>query len=198
LRKQEQWTRQQLQEHQAAAFKQLSEYTYQHSPFYRRFHRGLEGRPLHELPVLSKAMMMQNFDDLVTDRAVHIADVERHLETLRGDDRFLGRYRVNATSGSTGRRGLFLFSHSEWMTALAALIRAYEWLEGPSYLPPRISIASIVSPRLGTCQARGVLSTGGRRRTVSLRAIPSDDGQTSQFLAAAMLDLSFRRAHPGE
>lgn len=146
LRRQERWTRGQMQEHQAETLQRLREYAYAHSPFYRRFHLGLEDRPLHELPVLTKATMMENFDDLVTDRAIHLADVERHLPTLRGDERFLGRYRVNATSGSTGRHGLFLFDHSEWVTVLASFIRAYEWLEGPSNLPPRKTIAAIVSP----------------------------------------------------
>ena len=100
LDRHDRWTRQQLETYQAEALRRLSEYAYAHSPFYRRFHRGLEDRPLHELPVLTKAMMMENFDELVTDRAVRIADVERHLTTLRGDERFLGRYWVNATSGS--------------------------------------------------------------------------------------------------
>jgi len=146
LRRQERWTRQRLQVHQKEALHRLRKYAYAHSPFYRKFHRGLEGAQLQELPVLTKAMMMEHFDDLVTDRAIHLADVEQHLTTLRGDERFLGRYRVNATSGSTGRRGLFLFNHSEWVTALASLIRAYEWLEGPQNLPPRKKIVSIVSP----------------------------------------------------
>ncbi|OGP72710.1 MAG: hypothetical protein A2V86_12105 [Deltaproteobacteria bacterium RBG_16_49_23] len=145
-RRQERWTREQLQERQTEALRRLREYAYAHSPFYRRFHRGLEGRPLHELPVLTKATMMENFDGLVTDRAIHLTDVESHLTTLSGNERFLGRYWVNGTSGSTGRRGLFLFNHSEWVTVLASFIRAYEWLEGPSSLPPRKSIVAIVSP----------------------------------------------------
>jgi putative adenylate-forming enzyme len=143
---QERWTRKQVLTHQADALNRLRKYAYERSPFYRRFHQGLENRPLQELPVLTKAEMMENFDEFVTDRAVHLADVEQHVAILQKDERFLGRYRVNATSGSTGRRGIFLFDHVEWMTALASLIRAHEWLAGPSNLPPRISIASIVSP----------------------------------------------------
>ncbi len=146
LRPQERWTREQLLDHQTKALRRLREFAYAHSPFYRRFHRGLNDRPFHELPVLTKATMMENFDDLVTDRAIHLADVERHIAALRGDERFLGRYRVNATSGSTGRRGVFLFNPSEWVTVLASFIRAYEWLEGPSNLPTRKRIAGIVSP----------------------------------------------------
>ncbi len=155
LRRHDLWTRQQLEAYQAAALRRLREYAYAHSPFYQRFHRGLEGRPLHELPVLTKAMMMENFDELVTDRAVRLTEVERHLTTLSKDERFLSQYWVNATSGSTGRRGLFLFDRSGWVTILASFLRSYHWLEGPMNLPPRLKIASVVSPTPWHMSRRG-------------------------------------------
>jgi len=64
FRQRDHWTRQQLETHQANALRSLREYTYAHSPFYRRFHQGLVDAPLHELPVLTKAMLMEHFDDL--------------------------------------------------------------------------------------------------------------------------------------
>jgi phenylacetate-CoA ligase len=70
LRKREHWTRGQLEAHQAQALSQLREYVYEHSPFYQRFHRGVMDRPLSELPILTKTVMMEQFDDLVTDRAI--------------------------------------------------------------------------------------------------------------------------------
>lgn len=155
LGRHDQWTRQQLETHQAAALQRLREYAYVRSPFYQRFHRGLEGSPLHELPVLTKAIMMENYDELVTDRAVYLKDVERHLTTLRGDERFLGRYWLNSTSGSTGRRGLFLFDRAEWVTILASFLRSYHWLEGPMNLPRRLKIASVVSPTPWHMSRRG-------------------------------------------
>jgi phenylacetate-coenzyme A ligase PaaK-like adenylate-forming protein len=177
LRRQDRWTRQQIQAHQTEALRRLRDHAYAHSPFYQRFHQGLEGRPLHELPVLTKAMMMENFDDLVTDRAIHLADVERHLDILRGDERFLGRYWVNATSGSTGRRGLFLFNRSEWVTVLASFLRSYEWLEGPSVLPPRIKVASIVSPTPWHMSRRGG-ATLEARWLPTLRLFANDPVET--------------------
>src|SRR5215207_774218 len=108
LRRRDRWTRRQLEEHQAHALRLLREYAYARSPFYQRVHAGLTDRPLHELPVLSKALLMEHFDELVTDRSLRLHDVEAHLATLQDDARLGGRYRVNATSGSTGRRGVFL------------------------------------------------------------------------------------------
>ena len=57
----------------------LREHAYARSPFYRRFHKGLEDRPLNELPVLTKATLMEHFDELVTDPTVRLADVEGGL-----------------------------------------------------------------------------------------------------------------------
>jgi len=53
----------------------LREYAYAHSPFYQGFHQGLTDAPLHELPVLTKAMLMEHFDELVTDHAIRLKEV---------------------------------------------------------------------------------------------------------------------------
>lgn len=153
------WTRQQLQTYQAKALRDLREYARVNSPFYRRFHQGLDDRPLHELPVLTKAVMMEHFDELVTDRAVRLQDVEHHLEILREDELFLGRYRVNATSGSTGRQGLFLFNRSEWAMVLASFVRSYVWAEGATSLPRRTRMATIASPTPWHMSRRAAVST---------------------------------------
>ena len=112
FRPREHWTRKLLEAHQADALRSLREYAYAHSPFYQQFHRGLYDAPLQELPVLTKAMMMEHFDDLVTDRAIRLEEAKAHW-TLTGDERYLDRYWVNATSGSSGHPGLFLFNRAE-------------------------------------------------------------------------------------
>ena len=56
-------------------------HAYAHSPFYQHFHRGLFDRPLAELPVLTKADLMAHFDELVTDRALHLDAVRAFATT---------------------------------------------------------------------------------------------------------------------
>ena len=114
MRKHERWTRARLEAYQAEALRRLRDHAYTRSPFYRRFHEGLFGRPLRELPVLTKAMVMEHFDDLVTDRAVRLRDVREHMIRDREGNRFADRYWVTATSGSTGEPGVFLFDRDEW------------------------------------------------------------------------------------
>ena len=127
LRARERWTRGQLEAHQAAQLRALRAHAYERSPFLRDFHGGLQDRPLAELPFLTKAAVMEHFDQLVTDRAIRLADVEAHLGEMHGDERFAGRYRVVSTSGSTGRRGIFLSDPVEWATVIASYNRAQEW-----------------------------------------------------------------------
>jgi phenylacetate-CoA ligase len=121
------WSRERLLAHQNAAAWKLRRLAYERSPFYRRFHQGLENRPLRELPVLTKPVLMENFDDVVTDRSVRLADLEGFLASPGGDGLFRGRYVVLATSGSTGLRGVFLFDRDEWLTALALIARPMGW-----------------------------------------------------------------------
>ena len=127
LRKHERWTRPQLDAYQAEQLRRQRAYAYAHSPFYRQFHKGLEGRPLHELPILTKALLMEHFDELVTDRTLRLADVRAYAAQGEAGKRYRNRYWVNATSGSSGHPGFFVFNDAEWVTILASFARGQEW-----------------------------------------------------------------------
>ena len=70
---------------------------------------------------------MENFDELVTDRSIRLADVDAHLKHDDGDRMFQGRYVALSTSGSTGLRGVFLFDTREWIECLASITRPMKW-----------------------------------------------------------------------
>lgn len=145
LERSSKWAPAQLQAHHTRETAALRCFALEKSPFYQRFHKGLENRPLAELPILTKATMMESFDDLITDRAVRLEDAEEHLKNRAGAELFRGRYVVLSTSGSTGRRGVFLFSQSEWITVLANIARPMLWSGVPYRIikPPRaVMIAS--------------------------------------------------------
>ena len=142
------WTRERLERHQHDRLAALRRFVEERSPFYRRFHGGLQGRPLHELPILSKATLMENFDDLVTDRAIRLAEVERYLREPAAAPLFGDRYVVLATSGTTGRRGVFLFDEREWISAIAAITRPITWSGVKRSLrkPPRATLIASRTP----------------------------------------------------
>jgi phenylacetate-CoA ligase len=145
LRTHERWTRPQLEAYQANALRQLREYAYAHSPFYQKFHSGLTDRPLSALPVLTKATLMENFDELVTDRAIRLETV-REFASKRIEDRlYLDRYRVSATSGSSGHPGFFVFNEPEFLTLIASFARGQEWSGAAVNLRQRRKMATVAS-----------------------------------------------------
>ena len=144
LRRRETWPVERLREHQQRELAALRHFAEERSPFYRRFHRGLAGAPLHDLPVLTKATMMDNFDDLVTDRSLRLADLQAYLDDLHGNEPFAGRYFVSATSGSSGRKSIIPSDPHEWATIIASYGRANEWAgihAGPLH-PVRMAVVS--------------------------------------------------------
>jgi len=107
-------------------FDALVEFARARSPFYRDAWRGLPARRLRrdELPVVTKAALMARFDDWVTVPEVTLARVESFLADRRQiGERFLDRFVVWKSSGSTGVPGIFVQDSSALSTfdALTAL-----------------------------------------------------------------------------
>ena len=142
------WTRDQLEYEQFRRLAALRRFAVEHSPFYRRFHRGLEDRPLQDLPILTKSILMDNFDELVTDREVRLSEVREFLAGSPGYALFRERYVVLLTSGSTGMQGVFLFNPQEWLAALANIARPVVWSRPKQGLrmPQRSAIVASRTP----------------------------------------------------
>ncbi len=120
FKSQDHWNRHLLEAHQQRMMHSLRRHAYEHSPFYQHFHTGLEDAPLDHLPMLTKAQMMDQFDRLVTDRAVHLEDITRYMQDPERSHYFLGRYVINATSGSSGHPAVVLWSRGEWAATMAS------------------------------------------------------------------------------
>ena len=74
---------------------------------------------LPELPTLDKKTLMENWDEIVTDRKLSLALVESHIQDMRSNNQFLyllDCYRLLVTSGSSGLRGIFIYDWDEWNT----------------------------------------------------------------------------------
>ncbi len=99
----EHWSRDQLDAHRARSLSVLLRFAVDRSPYWQRVLGGRIDVPLHEIPPLKKAMLMDSFDDVVTDRAVRLADIEAFIAS-GNEGLFRDRYWVSATSGSSGRR----------------------------------------------------------------------------------------------
>src|SRR5215207_6940457 len=173
LRRRDSWSRARLLDHQATELARLRHYAYARSPFYRRFHAGKFDSPLSELPVLTKTQLMERFDELVTARNVRLEDVEENLTRLRGDELFAGTYYVSATAGTTGRRGVFLWSLPEWMQVLASYSRAFDWTGATAGLTHRVRTAVVSSTNPSHQSARVAASIDSRW----VPTLPVDSGE---------------------
>jgi phenylacetate-coenzyme A ligase PaaK-like adenylate-forming protein len=80
---------------------------------------GYEGASLDEVPVLTKADLVERFDELVTDRRLRRAELADFVRANPAGGAF-GRYRLALSSGSTGRPALVAFDPQEWAGLLAA------------------------------------------------------------------------------
>jgi phenylacetate-coenzyme A ligase PaaK-like adenylate-forming protein len=142
LRARDAWDRPRLLEHQADALHRLRAHAYATSSFYRSFHAGLEASPLEELPILTKATLIEAFDDIATDRRVRRGDLEHHVAD--GVTRpFKDSYIVVMTSGSSGLPGLFAYDVREWAHVLASLGRGAAWAGFDAGIRQRRRIATV-------------------------------------------------------
>jgi putative adenylate-forming enzyme len=116
------------------------------SPIYRELYAGIElaeDLDVRALPVVSKAMLMERFDEWVTDSRLRRSEVEAHLERVRGDELYLGAYRCMPTGGTTGRKGIFVYDRDEWRQCLAAFLRWSELTGVRPRLGRRMRIATV-------------------------------------------------------
>lgn len=148
LRSREKWTREQIREYQEGEIKKLRQFAYDNSPFYKKFHQGLENSPLHELPVLTKQEMMRSWDEIVTDRSLHLKDIERYLNELKGAELYRDTYRAAATGGTTGVKGIIVHNNEEWLQYFGAAVRLSSWtnMRISLWRKPRMAIVQSLLP----------------------------------------------------
>ncbi len=183
------WSRDELAAYQRERVGRLVELASNRSAFYRRLYGGrvqASEVELGELPTVSKAAMMANFDEVVTDPVLRRKDLEEHLATTP-TSAFDGRYNVMRTSGSTGERALFVYGANEWKHAVATLL-AGTAVGGLKPRLPRERVAVIAAPGAEHIAARQAASIDlGLYKTVRHAATdPIDD---------LVVDLNAQRPH---
>jgi phenylacetate-coenzyme A ligase PaaK-like adenylate-forming protein len=194
LRTHDRWTRARLEQHQRQRLSELLAHAVSRSPFYAQHLRGVvkDGQAkLADLPVLTKATMMNELDRLVTDQRLRRADLSSYVlssyvEKMTWDDYYLGEYRVLATSGSSGQKGIFVYNRRDWSTALGTVLRWGEFMGVHARLfPRRVRVCSIggESPTHGTFRVAASLNVGLYRvlRLQASSRVPDLVGALNEF-----------------
>ncbi len=162
LESHDKWSVERLRTHQRERLLAIVRHAAANSPYYRERFAGIElsdDLDLAALPRLDKPTMLENFDDLVTDRRLTLSGVEQHLTGLEGadsrtDPMLLGEYRAMASGGTSGRRGVFVYGRAEWRETLAGVGRCWSaYCDFSPRLPRR---------RLAAITADSLLHMGGR------------------------------------
>jgi phenylacetate-CoA ligase len=117
------------------------------SPFWRErlapAMRSDGGLDLAAVPTLTKAEMMERWDDAVTDRRLRRDEVLEHLDGLDHDALWLGEYRAMTTSGSSGLKGLFVYDRPAWRGLMSQFFRYNDYVGLRPSLPGRTRVAAI-------------------------------------------------------
>lgn len=148
-RERERWSGGRMREHQSVAVDALVRGAVARSPFYRERFAGLVGAgpvELAALPALDKATLMENLDGALCDPRLRGLDLR--LRLLDSEPLF-GEHRVMASSGSTGRPSLYVYSRADW-TGLLAMFLRYGELCGIRPKLPRLRVAAIGAPSLAS------------------------------------------------
>jgi phenylacetate-coenzyme A ligase PaaK-like adenylate-forming protein len=117
-------TRAELEATKLAKFRKLAAYARQRSPYYRRViaERGIDVAACtpEQFPVLTKSLLMQSFDEIVTASGVTKSAIAEFLTRSHDPtELFLSQYRVIHTSGSSGEVGYFVYSKRDWANGTA-------------------------------------------------------------------------------
>ena len=122
------WDHERIAMHQRDRLRTLLAHAVAQSPFHARRLRGLraasfELRELASLPIMSKADMMANFDEVITDRRLTLKGVEAHLESTTESPTLLDGGRFAITSGGTsGLKGVFVYDFDSMVDYLARVM----------------------------------------------------------------------------
>lgn len=117
---------------QRARLAEMVAFARSNSPYYRALYQDAPVRveDVTLLPPTAKKPLMARFDEWVTDRAATVEEVRAFVDRpeLIGE-RFLDKYTIATTSGTTGTRGIFLLDdRSMAVTGALAFRTLSSWL----------------------------------------------------------------------
>ncbi len=121
-------SRPQLEAQQLRKFRRLVAHAVGRAPYYRALveTHGIDVttcRPAN-FPVLTKSQIMNNFDEIVTDRTITKDRIADFLSVSKDPfDLFDGKYYVVHTSGTSGEVGYFVYSLADWTRGIAHALR---------------------------------------------------------------------------
>jgi phenylacetate-coenzyme A ligase PaaK-like adenylate-forming protein len=146
------WSVDQISRERQRALRETLAFAKAKSPWHSRRLESIEPlsfteADLQRLPVMTKTDVMANWDEIVTDRRLTLAECNANIEAkLNGtckDYYYLDDYLVIATGGSSGVRGVFPWGWEEFIEIACATFRYQLRDEPPGSLTGRRLLAAV-------------------------------------------------------
>lgn len=114
-------------------FRKILKYAYKNSKFYHDLYKkngiktcDLDTIPIEKLPIINKDIVMDNYDEILTDNNVSKNEVIEFIDKNKNpNDLFKGKYHILHTSGSSGKIGIFVYSRRDWDSFYPTITRAF-------------------------------------------------------------------------
>jgi len=125
FRRNEKMTRAEFEVMKLKKFRKLVRYVNDRSPYYADLIRErdikLDTCVPTDFPVLTKSMLMANFDRIVTEKRISKQGIAEFLTRSTDPTELLfGEFSVLHTSGSSGEVGYFVYSASDWTRGMSS------------------------------------------------------------------------------
>jgi len=121
-------TRAELEAEQLRRFRSLVTHAQAKSPYWKRVivENGIDPHTcvVEDFPTLTKTMVEEHFDEIVTDRRITRDSLKAHVEGSAGRrELFLGDYHVVQTSGTSGEPLFVIYSRKDWIRGASLVTR---------------------------------------------------------------------------
>ncbi len=122
------WSREQIDALREAKLRRLLKHAKAHSPWHTRRLASIDPDSVTEadlvrIPPMTKRDLMENWDEIVTDRRLTLELCERQLAELTSPAYLLDEFQVVASGGSSGTRGVFAYGWEDFAHAYASYAR---------------------------------------------------------------------------
>lgn len=131
------------EERNLTRFRELVAFVQETSPWYRKVIEENKIDPKRcqpaDFPIMTSAVFKENFDDIVTDRAITRSNLDTFIkEAPSTKDLYLGRYHVVLSSGSSGVPGVYVHTTDEVINGMSygALHRQVKLRTRTSFIGP--------------------------------------------------------------
>lgn len=148
------WPREKVMALQQERWQNLVKFVYKKSPYYKGVmkERGLspETAKVEDFPVLTKQIILDHFDEIVTDPKIKLKEVTKFVEEGRPEKLYLNKYHVLKTSGSSGQAGYFLATSREVIASVTPSVA--RGFTGQNRIPKKLALIGFPQSFAGSSQ----------------------------------------------